>query len=117
MSIALPVFDASARPSRGRGAVWRRRNRESIAIVADERKRREHDSLAMNAAALRKRIALLTQAVGVSRQREESTTRLVSSVLRPAAEEARAAADRTRRESDLLAARGRSLETRAAHAP
>ncbi len=104
MSVGLPMFDATTR----RHAAEARLEAEESRIdrdVAKERVRRERDTLAMNAAALRKRIALLTQAVDVSRQREESTTRLVSAGVRSAAEEARAAADRTRRESDLLAAR------------
>jgi outer membrane protein TolC len=104
MNIALPMFDASAR----RHAAEARLEAEESRIerdVAEERVRLERESLAMNAAALRKRIALLTQAVGVSRQREQSTTRLVSAGVRPAMESARAAAERTRRESDLLAAR------------
>jgi outer membrane protein TolC len=104
MSIALPMLDASAR----RRAAEARLEAEQSRIerdAAEELARRQRDSLAMNASALRKRIALLTQSVNVSRQREESTTRLVASGLRSAAEGARAAADRTRRESDLLAAR------------
>ncbi|HEX3069546.1 MAG TPA: TolC family protein, partial [Thermoanaerobaculia bacterium] len=104
MSVGLPMFDATAR----RHAAEARLEAEESRIdrdVAEERVRRERDSLAMNAVALRKRIALLMQAADVSRQREESTTRLVSAGVRSAAEEARAAADRTRRESDLLAAR------------
>jgi len=104
MSIGLPMLDASAR----RRAAEARLEAEESRIerdVAEELARRQRDALTMNAVALRKRIALLTQAVDVSRQREESTTRLVSAGLRSAAEGARAAADRTRRESDLLAAR------------
>ncbi len=73
--------------------------------VAEELVRRQRASLVLDASALRKRIALLTQAVDVARQREESMIRLVSAGIRSSAEGARAAADRTRRESDLLAAR------------
>ncbi len=104
MSIALPMFDASAR----RRAAEARLEAEESRIerdVADELVRRQRASLVLDASALRKRIALLTQAVDVARQREESMIRLVSAGIRSAAEGARAAADRTRRESDLLAAR------------
>jgi len=104
MSIGLPMFDASAR-RRAAGARLEAEQSRIERDVADAQARRQRDALAMDAAALRKRIALLTQAVDVSRQREESTARLVSAGLRSAAEAARAAADRTRRESDLLAAR------------
>ncbi len=104
MSIALPMFDASAR----RRAAEARLEAEESRIerdVAEEMVRRQRASLVLDASALRKRIGLLTQAVDVARQREESMIRLVSTGIRSAAEGARAAADRTRRESDLLAAR------------
>ncbi len=104
MSIALPMFDASAR----RRAAEARLEAEESRIerdVAEELVRRQRASLALEASALRKRITLLTQAVDVARQREESTIRLVSAGMRSVAEGARAAADRTRRESDLLAVR------------
>src|SRR5260221_100942 len=85
MSIALPMFDASAR----RRAAEARLEAEESRIerdVAKEQVRRQRASLALNASALRKRITLLTQAVDVARQREESTIRLVSARVRAAAE-------------------------------
>src|SRR5258708_11699285 len=109
MSIALSMFDASAR----RRAAEARLEAEESRIerdVAEELVRRQRASLALEASALRKRITLLTQAVDVARQREESTIRLVSAGMRSVAEGARAAADRTRRESDLPPGRVGLLE-------
>jgi hypothetical protein len=47
----------------------------------------------------------LQQSVEIARKREESVIRLVAAGLRPENEVAEAAADRARRESDLLGAR------------
>src|SRR3954454_5996512 len=67
--------------------------------------RRQTSSLWLGIASLEKRIGLLQQMVDVANRREESVIRLVAAGLRPENDVAEAAADRARRESDLLGAR------------
>jgi outer membrane protein TolC len=103
-TVSLPMFDvaktrrvAEARLEAEQAAIERRTTTELI--------RRQTSTLWLGIAALEKRIALLEQAVDVSRKREESVVRLVSEGLRSENEVAEAAAERTRRESDLIGAK------------
>jgi len=103
-TVSLPMFDvaktrrvAEARLEAEQAAIERRTTTELI--------RRQTSTLWLGIAALEKRIALLEQAVEVARKREESVVRLVSEGLRSENEVAEAAAERTRRESDLIGAK------------
>ena len=103
-TIALPMFEtaavrrvAEARLQVEQAGLERRTTTDQI--------RRQTSSLWLGIAALEKRIALLRQMVDIARQREESVIRLVAAGVRPENDVAEAAADRARRESDLLGAR------------
>jgi outer membrane protein TolC len=103
-SIALPMFNgatarrvAEARLQTEQASFERRSTTDQI--------RRQTSTLWLGIASLEKRIGLLEQMVDVGRQREESMIRLVAAGVRPENDVAEAAADRARRESDLLGAR------------
>jgi outer membrane protein TolC len=103
-SIALPMFDAAtsrrvaeARLEAEQAGLERRTTTELI--------RRQTSTLWLGIASLEKRIGLLARMVEVARKREESVIRLVAAGVKPENDVADAAADRARRESDLLAAR------------
>jgi outer membrane protein TolC len=103
-SVALPMFDAAA----SRRVAEARLQLEQAALerrTTTEQIRRQTSTLWLGIASLEKRIGLLQQMVDVARKREESVIRLVSAGLRPENDVAEAAADRARRESDLLGAR------------
>jgi outer membrane protein TolC len=103
-TLSLPMFD---------GAVARRiaqarleaddAARARMLAEKSEQNRAELLRLAMGAAD--KRIALLVQAAGVARQREESVTRLVRAGVRTENDLVDATAEIARREGDLLAVR------------
>ncbi|HYC61348.1 MAG TPA: TolC family protein [Thermoanaerobaculia bacterium] len=103
-SIALPMFNGStarrvaeARLQAEQAGFERRTTTDAI--------RRQTSTLWLGIASLEKRIGLLAEMVDVARRREESIVRLVAAGVRPENDVADAAADRARRESDLLAAR------------
>lgn len=103
-TVALPMFDsgaarrvAEARMQAEQANLERRTTTDQI--------RRQTSSLWLGIASLEKRIDLLKQMVEVAQKREESVIRLVAAGLRPENDVAEAAADRARRESDLLGAR------------
>jgi outer membrane protein TolC len=103
-SIALPMFNgatarrvAEARLQTEQAGFERRSTTDQI--------RRQTSTLWLGIASLEKRIGLLQQMVDVGKQREESVIRLVAAGVRPENDVADAAADRARRESDLLGAR------------
>lgn len=103
-TVALPMFDqgatrrvAEARMQVEQANLERRTTTDQI--------RRQTSSLWLGIASLEKRIALLQQMVDVARQREESIIRLVAAGLRPENDVAQVAAERARRESDLIGAR------------
>lgn len=103
-SIALPMFNgatarrvAEARLQTEQASFERRSTTDQI--------RRQTSTLWLGIASLEKRIGLLEQMVDVGKQREESMIRLVAAGVRPENDVAEAAADRARRESDLLGAR------------
>jgi outer membrane protein TolC len=103
-TVALPMFDAAtsrrvaeARLQMEQASLERRTTTDQI--------RRQTSSLWLGIASLEKRIGLLRQMVDVARKREESVIRLVAAGLRPENDVAEVAADRARRESDLLGAR------------
>jgi len=104
LTIALPMFDsaatrrvAEARLEVEQAGLERRTTTDQI--------RRQTSSLWLGIAALEKRIGLLTQMVDIAKRREESVIRLVAAGVRPENDVAEVAADRARRESDLLGAR------------
>ena len=103
-TIALPMFDsatarrvAEARLQAEQASLERRITKDLI--------RRQTSTLWLGVASLEKRIGLLQQMVDVARNREASVARLVAAGVRPENDAAEIAADRARRESDLLAAR------------
>jgi len=103
-TVALPMFDtaasrrvAEARVQMEQASLERRTTTDQI--------RRQTSSLWLGIASLEKRIGLLRQMVDVAGRREESVIRLVAAGLRPENDVAEVAADRARRESDLLGAR------------
>jgi outer membrane protein TolC len=103
-TLALPMFDAAgtrrvaeARMQAEQASLERRTTTDQI--------RRQTSSLWLGIAALEKRIGLLRQMVDVAVKREESVIRLVAAGLRPENDVAEVAADRARRESELLGAR------------
>lgn len=103
-TVALPMFDAAtarrvaeARLQTEQASLERRTTTDLI--------RRQTSSLWLGIASLEKRIGLLEQMVDVARNREASVIRLVAAGVRPENDVADVAADRARRESDLLAAR------------
>ena len=103
-TIALPMFDsatarrvAEARLQAEQASLERRITKDLI--------RRQTSTLWLGVASLEKRIGLLQQMVDVARNREASMARLVAAGVRPENDAAEIAADRARRESDLLAAR------------
>ncbi len=103
-TIALPMFDAAAT----RRVAEARLNVEQANLerrTTTETIRRQTSSLWLGIASLEKRIGLIQQMVDVARRREESVIRLVAAGLRPENDVADAAADRARRESDLISAR------------
>jgi outer membrane protein TolC len=103
-TLSLPMFDAAA----ARRVAEARLQSEQAALerrTTTEQIRRQTSTLWLSIAALEKRIALVQQSVEIARRREESVTRLVAAGVRPENEVAAAAADRARRESDLLGAR------------
>ena len=103
-TIALPMFDSAA----ARRVAEARVQMEQATFerrVTTEQIRRQTSTLWLGIASLEKRIGLLQQMVDVARRREDSVIRLVSAGLRPENDVAAVAADRARRESDLLGAR------------
>jgi outer membrane protein TolC len=103
-TIALPMFDtaatrrvAEARLNVEQASLERRTTTDTI--------RRQTSSLWLGIASLEKRIGLIEQMVDIARKREESVIRLVAAGVRPENDVAHAAADRARRESDLVSAR------------
>jgi len=102
-SLALPSFDAAAKR---RIAVAKLDAEEAKLdrVSADEARTREESVLTLAIAATEKRIELLRSAVDVARQREQSVSRLASAGVRSENALAEVAFDRTRRESDLIAA-------------
>jgi outer membrane protein TolC len=103
-TVALPMFDAAA----SRRVAEARVQMEQASLerrTTTDQIRRQTSSLWLGIASLEKRIGLLRQMVDVARQREESVIRLVAAGMRPENDVAEAAADRARRESDLLGAR------------
>lgn len=103
-TVALPMFDAAtsrrvaeARLQAEQASLERRTTTDLI--------RRQTSTLWLGIASLEKRIGLLAQMVEIAKNREASVIRLVSAGLRPENDVADVAADRARRESDLLAAR------------
>jgi len=103
-SIALPMLDAAA----ARRVAEARLQAEQAEIEkqnADAAMHKQSSMLKLGISALEKRIDLLGQAVDVSKKREESVVRLVSAGIRSEAAVAEAAAERTKRETDLLGAR------------
>jgi outer membrane protein TolC len=103
-TVSLPMFDAAtarrvaeARLQTEQASLERRTTTDLI--------RRQTSTLWLGIASLEKRIGLLQQMVDVGRNREASVIRLVAAGLRPENDVAQVAADRARRESDVLAAR------------
>lgn len=103
-TVALPMFDAAtarrvaeARLQTEQASLERRTTTDLI--------RRQTSTLWLGIASLEKRIGLLAQMVDIARNREASVIRLVAAGQRPENDVAEVAADRARRESDLLAAR------------
>ena len=103
-TLSLPMFDgnkarrvAEARLEAEQAQMERRTTTDLI--------RRQTSTLWLGIAALEKRIALLEQAVEVAKSREESVIRLAAAGIRSEADVAQAAAEWTRRESDLIGAR------------
>ncbi|MDQ3281986.1 MAG: TolC family protein [Acidobacteriota bacterium] len=103
-TVALPMFDAAAARRVAEARVQAEQANLERRTTTDQI-RRQTSSLWLGIAALEKRIALLRQMVDIARSREESIIRLVAAGVRPENDVAEAAADRARRESDLLAAR------------
>jgi len=102
-SLALPSLDSAAKR---RIAVARLDAEEAKLdrVSADEARTREESALTLAVAATEKRIELLRSAVDVARQREQSVSRLTSAGVRSENALAEVAFERTRRESDLIAA-------------
>lgn len=103
-TVALPMFDAAtsrrvaeARLQAEQASLERRTTTDLI--------RRQTSTLWLGIASLEKRIGLLQQMTDNARNREESIIRLVAAGVRPENDVAEVAADRARRESDLIAAR------------
>jgi len=103
-TLSLPMFD---------GAVARRIAQARIEAddaarartLAEKAERNRAELLRVAMSAADKRIALLAQAAGVARQREESVTRLVRAGVRTENDLVDATAEIARREGDLLAVR------------
>lgn len=103
-TIALPMFDASAT----RRVAEARLNVEQASLerrTTTDTIRRQTSTLWLGIASLEKRIGLIRQMVENARKREESVIRLVAAGLRPENDVAEVAAERARRESDLVSAR------------
>jgi outer membrane protein TolC len=104
VTLSLPMFD---------GAVARRIAQARIEAddaarartLAEKSEQNRAELLRMAMGAADKRIALLAQAAGVARQREESVTRLVRAGVRTENDLVDATAEIARREGDLLAVR------------
>jgi len=102
-SLALPSLDAAAK----RRIAVAKLDAEEAKLdraSADEARTREESALTLAIAATEKRIELLRAAVDVARQREQSVSRLTSAGVRSENALAEVAFERTRRESDLIAA-------------
>ncbi|HET8775379.1 MAG TPA: TolC family protein [Thermoanaerobaculia bacterium] len=104
MTLSLPMFDAA---SARRLAEARMQLDEAsrVRAVTENATRNRLDMLRLALAAAGKRTQLLTGAVAVAKQREESVTRLVLAGVRPEADLVEAANAVARRESELLTAR------------
>jgi outer membrane protein TolC len=103
-TLALPMFDSAA----SRRVAESRMQVEQASLeqrTTTEQIRRQTSSLWLGIASLEKRIRLLQQMVEIAQTREDSLIRLVAAGLRPENDLAEVAADRARRESDLLGAR------------
>ncbi len=104
MTLALPMFDAAS----ARRVAEAKLEAEEAAIeqrTAIERDDRDTSSAVLATMMLRKRIALLRQAAGVARKREESVVRLMEVGIRSESDAADAAVEQMKRESDVLGAR------------
>ena len=104
VSLALPMFDAAAarRVAEARLDLEEAQRVRNVTAVAT---RNRFDLLWLAVAAADRRIALLTEAVDVAREREQSVSRLVTAGVRAEADLVEAANSLARRESDLLAVR------------
>ena len=104
VSLSLPMFDPAA-ARRLAEARLQLEEATRVRAVTETATRNRIDLLWLALAAAEKRIKLLTDAVEVSKQRQESVTRLVLAGVRPEAELVETANAVARRESDLLAVR------------
>lgn len=104
VSLSLPMFDATA-ARRLAEARLELEEATRVRAVTETATRNRIDLLWLAVAADEKRIQLLTDAVGVAKQRQDSITRLVLGGVRPEADLVEAANNVARRESDLLAVR------------
>ena len=104
LSLSLPMFDAAA-ARRLAEARLQLEEATRVRAVTEVATRNRIDLLWLALAAAEKRIKLLSDAVEVAKQRQESITRLVLAGVRPEAELVEAANAVARRESDLLAVR------------
>jgi outer membrane protein TolC len=104
VSLSLPMFDANA-ARRLAEARLELEEATRVRSVTEAATRNRIDLLWLAVAADEKRIQLLTDAVGVAKQRQDSITRLVLGGVRPEADLVEAANNVARRESDLLAVR------------
>lgn len=104
VSLSLPMFDAAA-ARRLAEARLQLDEATRVRAVTETATRNRVDLLWLAMAAAEKRIKLLTDAVSVARQRQDSITRLVLGGVRPEADLVEAANAVARRESDLLAVR------------
>lgn len=103
-TLSLPMFDAAA-ARRIADARFEAEETARARTVAAAAAQHRADLLRVSIDATDKRIALLEEAIGVSRRREESVTRLVRAGVRVDADLLDVANASSRRESDLLAAR------------
>ena len=104
LSLSLPMFDAAA-ARRLAEARLQLEEATRVRTVTEVATRNRIDLLWLALAAAEKRIKLLSDAVEVAKQRQESITRLVLAGVRPEADLVEAANAVARRESDLLAVR------------
>lgn len=104
LSLSLPMFD-SASARRLAEARLQLEEATRVRAVTEAATRNRIDLLWLALSASEKRLALMTDAVGVAKQRQESITRLVLAGVRPEADLVDAANEIARRESDLLAVR------------
>lgn len=104
MSLTLPMFNAAAKRREAQARLEAAEAELERTAMLDHL-RAERSNLSMSAAALEKRIELLTRAVDIAKQRADSVARLTSAGLRSDAALAESLVDVDRRASELFAAR------------